>query len=104
MWVKTSHIPCCSVTKSYLIPCDPMDCSTPGFPVLHNLLEFAQTNSYMSVIPFLADKCDQISIKQQKLKDGGWDPSRELSNIEATAKDINSLPSILGEPPGKGWL
>ena len=24
--------------------CDPMDCSTPGFPVLHHLLEFAQTH------------------------------------------------------------
>ena len=24
--------------------CDPMDCSTPGFPVLHCLLEFAQTH------------------------------------------------------------
>ena len=24
--------------------CDPMDCSTPGFPALHCLLEFAQTN------------------------------------------------------------
>ena len=23
--------------------CDPMDCSMPGFPVLHRLLEFAQT-------------------------------------------------------------
>ena len=23
--------------------CDPMDCSTPGLPVLHHLLEFAQT-------------------------------------------------------------
>ena len=23
--------------------CDPMDCSSPGFPVLHRLLEFAQT-------------------------------------------------------------
>ena len=23
--------------------CDPMDCSTPGFPVLHHLPEFAQT-------------------------------------------------------------
>ena len=23
--------------------CDPMDCSTPGFPVLHYLPEFAQT-------------------------------------------------------------
>jgi len=26
--------------------CDPMDCSTPGFPILHYLLEFAQTHVY----------------------------------------------------------
>ena len=26
--------------------CDPMDCSTPGFPVLHHLLEFASTHVY----------------------------------------------------------
>ena len=25
--------------------CDPMDCSVPGFPVLHYLLEFAQTHT-----------------------------------------------------------
>ena len=24
--------------------CDPMDCSTPGFPVFHQVLEFAQTH------------------------------------------------------------
>ena len=35
---------CFSVTKSCLIPCDPMDCSMPGFPVLHYLPEFAQTH------------------------------------------------------------
>ena len=34
----------CSVAKSYLTLCDPMDCSTPGFPVLHHLLELAQTH------------------------------------------------------------
>ena len=33
---------CCSVAQSCPILCDPMDCSTPGFPVLHHLLEFAQ--------------------------------------------------------------
>ena len=36
---------CCSVNKSYLTLCDPMDCSTPGSPVLHHLLEFAQIHS-----------------------------------------------------------
>ena len=33
---------CCSVTKSHLTPCNPMDCSMPSSPVLHCLLEFAQ--------------------------------------------------------------
>ena len=35
---------CCSVTKSCSTLWDPMDCSTPGFPVFHYLLEFAQTH------------------------------------------------------------
>ena len=34
---------CCSVAKSCLILCDPMNYSTPDFPVLHYLPEFAQT-------------------------------------------------------------
>ena len=33
-----------SVAQSCLTPCDPMDCSTPGFPVLHHLLELAQSH------------------------------------------------------------
>ena len=33
---------CCSVAQSCLTLYDPMDCSMPGFPVLHCLLEFAQ--------------------------------------------------------------
>ena len=37
-------MPCCWVTKSCLTLCDPMDCSTPGFPVPHHLLELAQTH------------------------------------------------------------
>ena len=31
--------------------CDPIDCSTPGFPVLHQLLELAQLMSIELVIP-----------------------------------------------------
>ena len=33
-----------SVTQSCPTLCDPMDCSTPGFPVHHQLLELAQTH------------------------------------------------------------
>ena len=29
---------------SFILLCDPMDCSTPGFPVLHDLPEFAHTH------------------------------------------------------------
>ena len=35
---------CCSVTKLCPILCDPVDCSTPGLPVLHYLPEFTQTH------------------------------------------------------------
>ena len=33
---------CCSVAQPCLTLCDPMDCSTPSFPVLHHLPELAQ--------------------------------------------------------------
>ena len=35
-----------SVIQSCPTLCDPMDCSTPGFPVHHQLLELAQTHVY----------------------------------------------------------
>ena len=35
---------CCSVAKLLPTLCNPTDCSTPGLPVLHYLLEFAQTH------------------------------------------------------------
>ena len=35
---------CCLVTKSCPTLCDPMDCSTPDFPVPHHLPEFAQVH------------------------------------------------------------
>ena len=33
-----------SITQACQTLCHTMDCSTPGFPVLHSLLEFAQTH------------------------------------------------------------
>ena len=37
---------CCSVAKSCPAPCNPTDCNTPGFPVLHCLPELAQTHTH----------------------------------------------------------
>ena len=43
---------CCSVAKSRLTLCDPMDYSTPSFPVFHHLPEFACLDSRpLSVMP-----------------------------------------------------
>ena len=42
--VPHSYDFCCSVPQLCLTPCDPIDCSTLGFPVLHYLLKFAQIN------------------------------------------------------------
>ena len=50
-WVtNTMHMPMCfyisSVAQSYPTLCYPMDCSTPGFPVHHQLLEPTQTHAH----------------------------------------------------------
>ena len=42
---------CCSVTKSCPSLCDPMDCSMPGFPVLHYLLDLLKLMFIESVMP-----------------------------------------------------
>ena len=43
-----------SFTQLYPILCNPMDCSTPGFPVHHQLLELTQTHVHRvgDVVPF----------------------------------------------------
>ena len=41
---------CCSIVKSWPTLCDPMDCSTPGFSVLHYLPEISQFMSTESVM------------------------------------------------------
>ena len=58
----TMTVPVQFVTQLYLTLCDPMDCSTPGFPVHHQLLKPAQIHVHQvgdaiqstlsSVIPF----------------------------------------------------
>ena len=41
----------CSVTKSCLTLCDPMNCSMPGLPVLHYLQSLLKLTSIESVMP-----------------------------------------------------
>ena len=41
----------CSVAQSCLTLCNPMDCSTPGFPVLHHLLAIQPSHPLSSPSP-----------------------------------------------------
>ena len=50
---NSTEVPfCCSVAQLCPTLCNPMDCSRPGYPVLHHLPDFAQTfMSIESVMP-----------------------------------------------------
>ena len=47
----SSGLKCCSVVQSCPTLCSSMDCSLPGFPVLHHLLELVKLMSVESVMP-----------------------------------------------------
>ena len=50
-FLDISSVQFSSVSQSCLSLCNPMDCSTPGLPVHHQLPEFIQTMSIESVMP-----------------------------------------------------
>ena len=55
--------------KSCLTLCDPRNCSTPGFPVLHCLLEFAQTHVHWvsdAVQPQLPSSPPALNLSQHQ--------------------------------------
>ena len=59
--VRNTHC-VCSATRSCPTPCDPMDCSMPGFPVLHYLLKSMSIELVMltissSAAPFFCLQC-----------------------------------------------
>ena len=51
IWVLWNICCCSSVTKSCPTLCDPMDCSTPGFPVLHYLQNLLKCMSIELMMP-----------------------------------------------------
>ena len=76
---------CCAVAQSCLTLCDPMDGSTPGFPVLHHLPELAQ--------PCVHWVGDAIP------------PSHPLSSPSPPALNLSSIRVFSDEPALPiGWL
>ena len=63
---------CCSVAKSCLTFCDPMNSSTPGFPVLYCVPEFAWTlvlsisDAIQSLHPLLTPTCLAFDLSQEQ--------------------------------------
>ena len=76
---------CCgSVAKSCPTLCDPMDCSTPGFPVLHSLPEFAQTH-----IHWVSD-----AIQSVRPLSSPFPPAFNLSQCQGLFKWVSSLHQV----------
>ena len=84
-WLQSPSV----VTQSCPILCDPMDCSMPGFPVYHQLLELAQTHVH------------QVS--------DAFQPSYPLSSPSSPAFSLSqhqpfSKVGIILVPASYGWL
>ena len=82
---------CCSVAKWCPTLCNPMDCSTPGFPVLHYLPEFAQTHVHWAG--------DIIQPPHPLLPPSP--PVLNLSHHQGLGSPELQADSLPSEPPGK---
>ena len=104
---------CCSLAKSCLTVCHPMDCSMPGSPVLHYLLDFAPIHIHwvtvcVKVAQSYLTHCDTMDyivhgILQARILE--WVALPSPGNFfnpgiepRSPALQMNSLPA---EPPGK---
>ena len=96
---------CCSVSKSCLTLCNPLDYSTSGFPVHHHLLEFAQTHVYWvgDTILTVSSSAAPFSFCLQSFPASGSFPMSQLfpsggQSIEASAS-ASVLPLSI-----QGWF
>ena len=101
---------CCSVTQLCLALCDPMDGSTPGFPVLHHLLSLLRLMSLESVMPSRhLILCHPFSSCSQSFPASGSFPMSYLfasggQSIGASASASASvLPMSIQDSSPVGW-
>ena len=71
----------CSVAQSCLTLCDPTDCSTPGFPVHHQLPKLAQTH------------VDQVSDDVNQVRDV-IQPSHPLSSLSSPSFNLSQAQGL----------
>ena len=89
--------PCCSVSHSCTNLCNPMDYSMPGFYVLHNLLEFAQTHVPVSqwCHPTISSSVAPFSSCLQSFPASGSFPMSQLFASYGLSIDASALVSVL---------
>ena len=99
---KKGHSPitfvccCCSVAKLCPALCDTVDCSTPGLPVPHYLLEFAQVHvhwitdaiqlSHPQFYTYITRKENYVNICKLRHKNAKWKINKSNSAINEERK------------------
>ena len=105
--LSSSHVPSCITSAwfcccfiAHLCPtlCDPMDCSTPGFPILHYLLELLKFMSLESVIPSNHLIEQGHKVEGSRAKSGGLISHPEP--LQGSSWDDTYL-GTTGSPPGE---
>ena len=99
---------CCSVAQSFPTLCNPMNCSIPGFPVLHYLPEFAQTHCPLSRwgLPVISSSVTTFSSCLQPFPASGSLPmSQKMWLLASGCQNIGASASASVLPMNiQGWL
>ena len=117
---KMSVLPCncCSVTQLCLTLCNPMDCSTPSFPVVHQLPKLAQIRVHrvgdaiqpshplcpllllLSIFPGISVFSNELALCIRWPKDWSFSfsisPSNEYSGLVSFRMDLLDLFAVQG--------
>ena len=94
-YTSVTQPPCCSVAKSYLTLCNPMDCSIPRSSVLHYLPEFAQIPSsrwcYLNILSSATPFCFCL----QSFPASGFFPRSQLFTSSGQSTAASTSASVL---------
>ena len=87
---------CCLVTQSCLILCNPMNCSTPGFPVLHSLIICWNSCSLSQWChPAFSSSVTPFSSCPQSLPTSGSFPMSQLFTLGGQSFEASALSWVL---------
>ena len=86
-----------SVAQSCPTLCNPMDCSTPGFPVHHQLPEFTQNSCLLSLWchPTISSSVDPFSSRLQSFPASGCFPMSQFFASGSQSISVSASASVL---------